>query len=53
MTKKSNAAEYLDGLLETTRENAEPVHYEDHATYCSEYECFCDVYVNPYREETE
>ena len=33
--------------------NAEPVQCDDHETYCSEYECFCDVYVNPYREGSE
>ena len=34
--------------------NAFPVIYgEDHDVYCSEYECFCGIYVNPYREETE
>lgn len=33
--------------------NAEPVHDGDHDIYCSEYECFCGVYVNPYREDTE
>ena len=30
--------------------NALPVYGDDHEMYCSEYECFCDVCVNPYRQ---
>lgn len=30
--------------------NALPVYGEDHDVYCSEYECHCDLYTNPYRQ---
>ena len=55
-----NDKKYFDAWLEQVKadawdegRNAEPVHDGDHETYCSEYECHCDSYTNPYREETE
>lgn len=52
------AADWFDAWLEQVKadawdegRNAFPVVYgKDHDVYCSEYECHCDSYTNPYRQ---